>query len=115
MITILTLGMMIIVTLVSKEMLSLCAEANLMKLKNIKKYLNIGDVTLVDIFPSKVGNILVIISVVNHTPLKVNDKGGKGHQFHSFLLTIQFCFKILSNYFVVSLAIADLMVSSENQ
>jgi len=35
-----------------------------------------------------VGNILVIISVVNHTPLKV-----------------------LSNYFVVSLAIADLMVA----
>ena len=52
-------------------MLSLCAEANLLKLKNIKRYLNIGDATLVDIFPSKVGNILVIISVVNHTPLKV--------------------------------------------
>ena len=97
-------------------MLSFCAEANLLKLKNMKKkYLNIGDATLVDIFPSKVGNILVIISVVNHTPLKVNDKGGKGHQFHSFLLKFQFCFKILSNYFVVSLAIADLMVSSENQ
>ena len=34
-----------------------------------------------------VGNILVILSVLNHTPLK-----------------------ILSNYFVVSLAVADLMV-----
>ena len=40
------------------------------------------------IFVTVVGNILVILSVLKHTPLK-----------------------ILSNYFVVSLAVADLTVS----